>query len=350
MLLLQAVPSDDTAAMVRCMAETLPPQALAQVQYLSVDNPSTKLVRQAQGIFPNLQVVALDPTHLAMTCEYASSRKRTAATKCLRVILRKLTARGTCCASTWGPAFDGSTVTPLSHEEERARAQIEDKSMSRAHAERILNNLDPEKPFVLRLEWIQALAALASVHRSEMEKTAPGPNRKIYEMLHSAAAASRVGWYFNNLIMRHSLPTSRLSLLPIGTTSNEALHHEINTWFRETQKMYQGTLSLKLIIMHLGKVLARNSAWYRPTTRQMPEAELLARISGRQLWSDSEWAAWCSSLDAGCKAQLPIHEKRKQQQGLVKQKSFKRPAAAAAAAASEDTSLHRKRTPNTLYS
>ena len=39
---------------------------------------------------------------------------------------------------------------------------------------------------------------------------------------------------------------ARLALLPIGATFNEALHHEINTWFRETQKLHQSTLTLKL--------------------------------------------------------------------------------------------------------
>jgi hypothetical protein len=27
--------------------------------------------------------------------------------------------------------------------------------------------------------------------------------------------------------------------LPSGTTSNEALHHEVNAWFRETPRMHQ---------------------------------------------------------------------------------------------------------------
>ena len=284
-VLLQATSSDETDVLVQALAEHLHPKALAQIQFLSVDNPSQKLFREAKTICPNLQLLALDPTHLAMTCEYASSRKRTAATRCLRLILRKLTARDNLSAATWGPVFTGSNAKPLSREEEKARNQIEDKSMRKVQAENILQNLDPAKPFLLRLDWIQALAALASVHRSEMDRLAPGPNRKIYQLLHTASAPNRSGWYFNNLIMRHLLSAERLSMMPIGTSSNEALHHEINNWFRETQKLHKATLTLKLEIMQLAKVLTHNSAMYKPTTRQMPEAELLARTASRRLWT-----------------------------------------------------------------
>ena len=74
-------------------------------------------------------------------------------------------------------------------------------------------------------------------------------------------------------------------MMPIGTSSNEALHYEINNWFRETQKLHKATLTLKLEIMQLAKVLTHNSAMYKPTTRQMPEAELLARTASRRLWT-----------------------------------------------------------------
>ena len=118
-VLLQATSSDETDVLVQALAEHLHPKALAQIQFLSVDNPSQKLFREAKTICPNLQLLALDPTHLAMTCEYASSRKRTAATRCLRLILRKLTARDNLSAATWGPVFTGSNAKPLSREEEK---------------------------------------------------------------------------------------------------------------------------------------------------------------------------------------------------------------------------------------
>ena len=108
--------------------------------------------------------------------------------------------------------------------------------MRKAEATRLIANLDPSTPFYVRVEWMQLLAALVAVFRDEAERTAPGPNRKIWQLLHTATAADRTEWYSNNIRLRHSFPRQRLSLLPVGTTSNESLHHEVNCWFRETHE------------------------------------------------------------------------------------------------------------------
>ena len=55
------------------------------------------------------------------------------------------------------------------------------------------------------------------------------------EILWCAAAPQRIEWYLNNTRQRHLMRIEQLSLLPAGTTSNEALHAEINNWFRQTQ-------------------------------------------------------------------------------------------------------------------
>ncbi len=72
----------------------------------------------------------------------------------------------------------------------------------------------------------------------QVQKIAPGPNKSVCEILWCAAAAPRIEWYLNNTRQRHSMGIERLSLLPTGTTSNEALHAEINAWFRQTQASF----------------------------------------------------------------------------------------------------------------
>ena len=137
--------------------------------------------------------------------------------------------------------------------------------------------------------------------------------------------------------MRHS----RLALLPTGTTSNESLHHETNTWFRETQKLHKATLQLKLSIMHLGKLLSHNVALYRPATRQMAEAEVLARATARAIFTDAEWREWCGELADGdhtIKAGLELHKQRECQRSKVKPTLQKRPA----------SKLSGRRTPHTV--
>ncbi|CAE6972000.1 unnamed protein product [Symbiodinium sp. CCMP2592] len=296
-LMLAATTTDETDILVKAMAEKLPTAGLQQVRCMSVDNPSAKLWKGLRCICPNLQILCLDPVHLAMTCEYASSRKRTAMSRTLRAILQKLSVHSShCTENTWGTFFRGENCKPLTHAEERARLQIEDRSMPLRKAAAILDNLNASVPFFERSEWSLSLAALAAVYRQDMDRVVPGPNRKVYQLLHSAAAAARTEWYFNNLRARHMIATSRLSLLPVGTTSNESLHHEINNFFRETQKIHKTTLSLKLKILQLSKQMTHNAALYHETTRQMAEAEVLARTSSREMWSSEQWQAWCDEL------------------------------------------------------
>ena len=345
-LMLTAVSSEETSVLVDALAAHLPAGGLQQVKYLSVDNPSAKLWHHVRRRCPNLQILALDPVHLAMTCEFASSRKRTASSTILRTILQKFSACShTCTPCSWGPIFTGDKFRPLTREEEQARLQIEDRSMRISIAEKILSQLDATVPFFERIEWIRSLAALAAVRRSEVECVVPGPNRKMFELLHTAAAGPRTEWYLNNLRMRRAISPSRLSLVPVGTTSNEALHHEINNWFRETQKLHKTTLELKLSIMSFGKLLTHNTALYWTTTRQMSEAEVLARTASVALWSPQQWVQWCEELAVGRKtekATLNLHPRRQAERRAVKDMLKKKPAA------SVGQDRKRRITPNTL--
>ena len=301
-LMLCATTTDEADVLVEAMANNLPASGLRQVRCVAVDNPSTRLWQSLRHICPNLQVLALDPVHLAMTCEYASGRKRTALTKTLRLILRKLTVHSPhCTEKTWGPVFRGDNCKALTREEEKARSQIEDRSMPLKKATALLENLDGSVPFFERCEWTQSLAAVAAVYRDDMDRVVPGPNRKVVQLLHTAAAAARTEWYLNNLRARHMISSKRLSLLPVGTTSNESLHHEINNFFRETQKIHKTTLSLKLKILQLSKLMTHNAALYYETTRQMAEAEVLARTCSKKMWSSEQWREWCEQLQGNAK-------------------------------------------------
>ena len=178
-----------------------------------------------------------------------------------------------------------------------------------------------------------------------MQRVSPGPNRRIYELLFTAASSQRSEWYTNNVRCRHMMSARRIPLLPIGTTSNESLHREINVWFRETQLLHQSTLSLKLQILHLNKNLSHNFALYRPTCRQVPHAELLARVTTKPVWKDDTWSDWCADLADDrylSKASLPLHERREKERVLVKKTAQKRPAAA------QRGDVKRRRTPHTL--
>ena len=55
--------------------------------------------------------------------------------------------------------------------------------MREEEAKRIMDSLDYDKPWYLRIEWIKALAALANVDRQDMSRMCPGPNRRIGQLL-----------------------------------------------------------------------------------------------------------------------------------------------------------------------
>ncbi|CAE7768244.1 unnamed protein product [Symbiodinium sp. CCMP2592] len=165
-LLMDTVAGDDSEQVVKSLTANLSAAALAHVQFVSVDNPSYKYWQALRTVCPNLQVMMLDPTHLAMTFEYASSRKRTPGSKALRAVLQKLSAVDLSAdARSWGLVHTGANSRPLTVEERRVRNQIEDRSMRKADAAKILNSLEVDKRFYLRLEWIKAAKALACRYR-----------------------------------------------------------------------------------------------------------------------------------------------------------------------------------------
>lgn len=185
---------------------------------------------------------------------------------------------------------------PLTREEEMYRDQIQQFSMTRARALRIETHLDPNSPFVSRVEFLESLAALVTLYTDEVKKVAKGANRPVFQILHSAAAPARVEWYLNNTRLRYRLDAAKLSLLPSGTASNEALHAELNKWVKQTQCMHQETLRLKLQILTLGKLISHNAALYSPTIRQCGPSVVMARSVMKPLWSKADWASWCLTL------------------------------------------------------
>ncbi|CAE7494712.1 unnamed protein product [Symbiodinium natans] len=271
--------------------------------------------------------MALDPV----------ARKRSAFSKALRRLLAKFAAfDGDSAAASWA-MFKGVINQPVTAEEKRYRAHIEDLTMRDADAQRIMETLDYSTPWYLRVEWVKALAALANVYRDDMHRIAPvrivaSDSSCIRQRRQKEPSGISITFAFGTICLR-----KKLMLFPVGTTSNESLHSEVNRWFRETQKLHKATLDLKLQMLTLGKLLSHKSALYHPGTRQMTHGEVLARSTKQVVWSDADWKSWCSELDQSAsakrKAELPVEQERCAQRRKVRAASVKRPAAAAKNAA-----------------
>lgn len=87
----------------------------------------------------------------------------------------------------------------------------------------MVDGLCDDSPWYSRFDFIEALAALAALHSDEVCRKVTGANKPLYRILHAAASATRVEWYFNGIRLRHLIAASRVALLPTGTTSNEAM-------------------------------------------------------------------------------------------------------------------------------
>ena len=77
------------------------------------------------------------------------------------------------------------------------------------------------------------------------------------------------------------MPPSERAMLAIGTTSNEALHSELNKWTTCVTAQHKERLFLVTRIFALCKILTHNSALYSPTTMQQTQSALLSKIAGR---------------------------------------------------------------------
>jgi hypothetical protein len=225
--------------------------------------------------------------------------------------------------------------------------------------------MDCSKPFLTPADFLENLAALSAMHGDAVKKIVRSTNRPLWRLLWCAGAPGRLQWLFNNIRMRHAMDRRMLGLLPSGTTSNEALHFEINSWFKQTQSVHKATLRLKLLVMGTAKLISHDAAMRFPTARQVAPAVVLARCVTRPVWSCTEWKRWCSQLDGRkrkAKALLPMQADRETDIAIVKgwvqrkpASAYKRPAADPAR--TKRTPFNRKRvgsfrkggTKNTCY-
>eukprot|EP00435_Cladocopium_sp_Y103_P008302 s3962_g2.t1 len=292
--------------------------ALCQIQFISTDCPTSKLFQTLKTICPNLKCLCLDPIHLAIVYEYAQWRKRTQGSKCLRTLLRKVTAIDpNKTDAAWGPFFEGRNPEPLSRPEEKARRWILD-GMPAGAAEKILGRLNSDVPLFCRVTFIETLAAICAKYDGEVSRKVTGTAKEVRKVLWSACAPERLEYLLNNLRIRHSMDARARCLLPTGTTSNEALHSEINAWARQIQEQHRSTLQLKLQILQLGKLLSHNVALCHPPLRQTRDNVILARASCSPLWTQSTWAVFCATRR---KAALPLHRQRQAEAAAVREHS-----------------------------
>ena len=310
------------------------PEHRGQIVSVSSDTCSAELYDQLRAIFHSLQFLSLDPVHLPINYEYAHFRKKTIGSRTLRVLMAKFTkVNPAFTVGKWGPPFCGVSAPHMTATEERLREQILTHKMSKSVATQVLRNIDGESPWATTLHFIEALAALSAVYSDELKRRTHANGVQLRKLLYNATSPSRMQWYFNNLRHRHSLDPSKLSLLGSGTSSNEALHADMNRWCANQSEWYLSTAQLQLQVNSLARLLSHNCALYSPTLRQLRQSEVLSRACGGIQLPDAQWKDYCTQLQREglnllAQASLPLQQAREATKKLIRAHEVRmRPAA-----------------------
>ena len=329
-LLMHPLQNESSEQVVDALVQNFSADQLRSVVHIGTDQPSEKLFSQLKEICPSMRSLLLDPIHLAIVYEYGFWNKRSPGSKQLRRILKKcISIDEDLGQDQWGGFYDGTNARPLSEREIQYREMILDASMDQIEANKLLEGLDTNVPFTERLEFIKCIAALCRRHPAEVTRKIAGANKQISKILWSACAPDRLEWLMNNLRVRHALPSSYQWFLPSGTSSNEALHAEINSWSRSINAMHRSTLAMKLKYFRYIKLLLHFLSVQYPLSHTVSASMLLSRSLHKSLWTHEDWEAWCgeqSSDTVQKKAVLSLTAARQHEARLVREHVLKKPA------------------------
>ena len=295
--------------------------------------------------------------HIVMIYDQNTNNKRTTGSKWLSVIMNKFRkVQPTRTAASWGAFFDGSQAPTATPDVRAMRLRLDDPDMSEEASRRFLENINPDEPWLTEVDFLEALVAHASFFWNDLQKTTYS-GVTLHRLIANVASAVKFQYLLNDTRYRHSVDRRELTLLPSGTTSNESLHHELNTWFRETAAclhsqnialrsllsvirirtkahIHKSAFHLKLRLFHFLKLLLHNQALYKPMQQQVTQSALVHRaLQGRKnvILPAAAWKTWCSGLTgAGVvpkKATLQVAKQAADVRSALKAKKQQEPSA-----------------------
>ena len=178
------------------------------------------------------------------------------------------------------------------------RNKILDGTMPPGTANKIIKDLDIEKPWYTPGEFVRTMVAFSAVYREEVTRKTHMQSKRLYTVLYSATALDRMQWYFNNIRARHWMPVKYQSLAASGTSAVESLNHEVNAWMSNMPEIYAATLRLELHINMIKKLMTHNLAMYSPQLRQLCQQTIATASHSTDRISAANWNTWCSSQAA----------------------------------------------------
>ena len=174
---------------------------------------------------------------------------------------------------------------------------VADGSMALEDAEHVIDNIEYSPPIASRIGYLRCLAALRAKWAEEGDRRLPNGPPTLRQVLVNACVPSRVEWLLNYRRFANTISRARVDDMAVGTTSNEALHRELNSIFDLVHEIYQATLLLKLRIVLLHKGIPHYHACQGDLLRQREPRRILSRaIHNITLWDEAEWVRWCESF------------------------------------------------------
>jgi hypothetical protein len=176
---------------------------LAQVTICAVDAPSMALENELRLHCPGLLGLILDAMHLSMKYESVQWKKVTAGSKVLRHILAKFVVVSESLSDTdkadLGPIYnqESSSLVETAHET-RVRMLVRSGSMHVDAAKVVLEALDPSMPFIRRVDFVAAIAALVALFPAEVTRR-DSSGKMLRRSLWNATHPERVEWLLNGV-------------------------------------------------------------------------------------------------------------------------------------------------------
>ena len=197
-------------------------------------------------------------------------------------------------------------------------------SLSKRKAQRIVSEAAQLQVWPTRIQFIEALAALSSLHAGGMHHKLEGSKTTVAKMLHFLASLES-GVALQLLAVSSRLAVSCSHAPTIWDNSQWSFACRIKQLL-STNSKHAPQHFVSETEHSLGKLMSHNLALFSPTARQMPGAHVLARRLGKPVWTKDTWLAWVE--DGRKNGESLLYKKRRlEEQRLTSRKSpAKRPA------------------------
>jgi len=286
--------SADTVA--RLLVEELSQEEIASIKTFSVDHATHSMEASLDKLCPNFEALIQDSKHLEIRYRGAQWGKSSPGSILLGSILSKFN-RYSESNGIHTPYFKTNRRLTKTKAEKKHLRYILNAKMPVEEALSFIEKLDFNAPFVNRLTFVKAVAALVALYPEETAKVGPPGPLTTREVLYNGCQPESVEFKLNHTRLLHRVDARVRGFIANGTCSIEALNRELNQdWFHNTSNVYQSTLRLKTKTFRFAKLWSHNKMMTAITNRSYEQKDVLTRsVAVFEAWDEQSWACHCDT-------------------------------------------------------